>query len=72
MTTAVRDDVHFADFGKEMWDFLTGRHASISYRFRDMEVQVPRSTGTDSPRAIWVLNGALEITTSDGDDAARR
>lgn len=28
-------------------------------------VEVPRSTGPDSERAIWKLNGALRITTSD-------
>ncbi|BCJ75794.1 hypothetical protein CS0771_53380 [Catellatospora sp. IY07-71] len=72
MTTTVRDDVQFADFGKEMWDFLTGRHASISYRFHGMEVQVPRRTGADSPRATWVLNGTLEITTTDGGNGAAR
>ncbi|WP_155368164.1 hypothetical protein [Catellatospora vulcania] len=72
MTTAVRDDLQFADFGKEMWDFLTGRNASISYHFRDMEIHVPRSTGADSPRATWVLNGTLDVTTSDGGNGARR
>ncbi|MFC7245541.1 hypothetical protein ACFQO7_23955 [Catellatospora aurea] len=72
MTATVHDDVQIADFGKEMWDFLTRRHAAISYNFRDMEVHVPRRTGPDSPRATWVLNGTLEISTSDHDDAARR
>jgi len=26
---------------------------------------VPRDTGNDAPRATWVLNGNLRITTSD-------
>jgi len=55
----------FADIGKEMWSFLTGRHAAINYQFVDMSVEVPRSTGADSPRATWKLNGTLRITTEE-------
>ena len=58
----------FADIGKEMWSFLTGRKAGINYEFVDLQVGVPRSTGDDSPRAIWQLNGTLRVTTSE--DAA--
>lgn len=53
----------FADLGKEMWAYLTGRGAAINYEFVDMIVEVPRETGSDSPRAIWKLNGTLRITT---------
>jgi hypothetical protein len=55
----------FADFGKEMWNYLTGRGAAIDYQFVDMNVEVPRSTGADAPRATWKLNGTLRITTSE-------
>ena len=41
----------FADFGKEMWAYLTGRGAAIDYEFVDMSVEVPRETGPNSPRA---------------------
>ena len=71
--TGSRDasDVHgqgtsFADLGKEMWAYLTGKGAAINYEFVDMSVEVPRETGTDSPRATWKLNGTLRITTSEG------
>lgn len=53
----------FADLGKEMWAYLTGRGAAINYEFVDMIVEVPRETGPDAPRAIWKLNGTLRITT---------
>lgn len=55
----------FADIGKEMWSFLTGRSAAINYQFVDLQIQVPRSTGADSPRATWQLNGTLRITTEE-------
>jgi hypothetical protein len=63
------DQTSIADFGKEMWSYLTGKGAAINYQFVDMEVEVPRDTGPDSPRAVWRLNGTLRITTSDNDAA---
>ena len=56
----------FADLGKEMWSYLTGKGAAINYEFVDMTVEVPREIGPDSPRAIWKLNGTLRITTAEG------
>ncbi len=56
----------FADLGKEMWAYLTGKGAAINYQFVDMTVEVPRETGSESPRATWKLNGTLRITTSEG------
>ena len=29
------------------------------------EVEVPRETGSDAPRATWKLNGTLRITTAE-------
>lgn len=56
----------FADLGKEMWSYLTGKGAAINYEFVDMIVEVPRETGANAPRATWRLNGTLRITTSEG------
>jgi len=55
----------FADLGKEMWSYLTGKGAAINYEFVDMTVEVPRETGADAPRATWRLNGTLRITTAE-------
>ena len=55
----------FADLGKEMWTYLTGKGAAINYEFVDMTVEVPRETGPDAPRATWRLNGTLRITTTE-------
>ena len=55
----------FADLGKEMWSYLTGKGAAINYEFVDMIVEVPRETGDQAPRATWRLNGTLRITTAE-------
>ena len=55
----------FADLGKEMWSYLTGKGAAINYEFVDMFVEVPRDTGHQAPRAVWRLNGTLRITTTE-------
>jgi hypothetical protein len=55
----------FADLGKEMWTYLTGKGAAINYEFVDMIVEVPRETGPEAPRATWRLNGTLRITTTE-------
>lgn len=58
---------NIADFGREMWSFLTGKGAVIDYTFVDMTVEVPRETGPQSPRATWKVDGTLRITTTDRD-----
>ncbi len=60
------ESTSFADLGKEMWAYLTGKGAAINYEFVDMTVEVPRETGTQAPRATWKLNGSLRITTAEG------
>lgn len=57
----------FADLGREMWSYLTGKQATIDYEFVDMIVEVPRDTGPDAPRATWKLNGTLRVRTADAD-----
>ena len=54
-----------SDLGKELWSYLTGNEAAIDYTFVDMTVEVPRTTGPQSERATWKLNGTLRITTAD-------
>ncbi len=57
--------VDWSELGQKMWSFLTGREAAINYRFIDMSVEVPRDTGAQAPRAVWKLDGVLQITTTD-------
>lgn len=60
-----KQQVDWSDLGREMWTFLTGRHAAVNYRFMDMTVEVPRDTGADSPRAVWKIDGTLQISADD-------
>ena len=55
----------WTDLAKEMWSYLTGQGAAINYNFVDLAVEVPRDTGANAPRATWMLNGTLRITTED-------
>jgi hypothetical protein len=56
------------EFGHELWSFLTGKEAVIEYTFTDMTVEVPQTTGANSPRAMWKLNGTLRVRTADRDN----
>lgn len=55
----------WSDLGREMWSYLTGRQATVSYAFDDMIIEVPRDIGPDAPRATWRINGTIRVTTSD-------
>lgn len=67
MTSSKIDDgiIEWADLGREMWSFLTGRKAEINYRFSDMTVEIPRDTGPEAPRAVWKVDGTVQVSTSD-------
>ncbi|AXT84936.1 hypothetical protein C6I20_06865 [Aeromicrobium sp. A1-2] len=65
MRPTIQPVTDWSDLGREVWDYLTGKGAAVSYEFIDMAVEVPRDTGADAPRAIWKLDGTLRITTSD-------
>ena len=64
-TAAAPNTTSMSDLGKDLWSFLTGNEAAIDYTFVDMSVEVPRTTGPESARATWKLNGTLRITTTD-------
>ncbi|MEO7235862.1 MAG: hypothetical protein ABIW80_10885 [Lapillicoccus sp.] len=68
MSSDTASSTSFSDLGRDMWSYLTGKEATIDYTFVDMTVEVPRSTGPDSARATWKLNGTLRITTKDKDN----
>ena len=64
-TALEKEKVSFVDLGMALYERLTGRGAAINYEFENMEVEVPRDTGPDAPRALWKLNGKLRITTDE-------
>ncbi len=53
------------DLAEGLYERLTGRGTTISYEFVDMVVEVPRSTGPESPRATWRLHGTVNISTTE-------
>ncbi len=67
MTNAQQKPTDITEFGRELWDYLTGKGAVIEYTFEQMQIEVPRTTGPDSPRATWKVDGTLRIRTSDRD-----
>jgi hypothetical protein len=70
MTTAAdKGTTDITDIGKEIWSYLTGKGATVEYHFDNMHVEVPKTTGPDSPRATWKLDGTLRIKTTDRDNA---
>ncbi len=65
-TTSAQGNVtDIADFGKQMWAYLTGSEAVIDYTFVEMKVGVPKTTGPGAEVATWTLDGTLRITTAD-------
>jgi hypothetical protein len=50
---------------ESLYSFLTGRGASIEYRFDDMIIGIPSSARPDAPQAMWRLNGGLTIRTTE-------
>ena len=67
--TSASGPTDIREFGQELWAYLTGRGATIEYELRDMTVEVPKTTGPDSPRATWKMNGTVRIRTSDRENA---
>jgi hypothetical protein len=69
MTTAASNDTtDITDIARDMWSYLTGKGATVEYSFDNMLVEVPKTTGPDSPRAVWKLDGTLRIKTTDRDN----
>lgn len=61
------DTRNWPDLAIGLFERLTGRGAEISYDFENLEVQVPSKTGSDAEHARWLINGIVNIKTSDGE-----
>ena len=53
------------ELAEGLYGFLTGRGASIEYRFDDMQIGVPSAARPDAPQAVWRVSGGLTIRTSE-------
>jgi len=48
-----------------LYERLTGRGATITYDFDDLQVDVPSKVGEDAKHAEWHVDGTLSITTTE-------
>lgn len=62
-TDEITETTSWPELGIALYDRLTGRNASIEYRFDEMQVAVPSGTGEDAEHAHWEVDGTVEITT---------
>ena len=54
----------WAELITEVVDKITGKDVSISYRFDNLEINVPKATGPNGQElgsAKWNINGKVEI-----------
>jgi hypothetical protein len=59
-----KDTQTWPDLAIGLYDKLTGRNATITYDFENLEVDVP--SGVNSKEAAtWKLNGKLNISTAE-------
>jgi hypothetical protein len=57
-------DTQWPDLLGQLFDRLTGKEAVITYSFRSLEVEIPRTAGLGGQSlgsAKWVINGDLVI-----------
>ena len=59
-----KETQNWPDLAAGLYDKLTGRNATITYDFQQMEVDVPSATNSDQS-AHWKLNGKISVTTSE-------
>ena len=50
-----------------LYDQLTERNAEIAYEFDNFQVGIPRSTDANAEHALWKVNGAIRVTTRNGE-----
>jgi hypothetical protein len=54
----------WAELLGQLFDRLTGKGALVSYKFRNLEIDIPRAAGPQGQTlgsAKWVINGELVI-----------
>jgi hypothetical protein len=54
----------WAELLGQLFDRLTGKGAVVSYKFRNLEIDIPRAAGPQGQTlgsAKWVINGELII-----------
>ena len=57
--------ITWPNIAEGLYDFLTGRKATIEYHFEDLEIYVPSHSKDNEPGAKWKLNGKISLRTSE-------
>jgi hypothetical protein len=63
--TNIEETTTWPDLAIGLYERLTGRGATITYEFEDMEVDVPSKAGEDADHAHWRVDGTLRIQTEE-------
>ena len=53
------------ELAEGLYEYLNRRNTTIHYDFKDLDVFVPQTTGEDSDRAKWTVNGIVSLSTSE-------
>lgn len=62
---------NWPDLAIGLYERLTGNGAKITYKFDEMHVQIPSGTGATAEHAEWILNGAIQISTTRENDSPK-
>jgi hypothetical protein len=63
--TSIDETKTWPELAIGLYEQLTGRGATITYQFEDMEVAVPSKVGEDADHAHWRVDGTVHITTEE-------
>jgi len=64
-TAEIDETTTWPELAIGLYERLTGRGATITYEFEDMEVDVPSTTGEDVEHARWRVDGTVHVTTDE-------
>ncbi|MBK67602.1 MAG: hypothetical protein CMP22_05685 [Rickettsiales bacterium] len=53
------------DMAEGLYDFLNRRKTTINYKFTDMTILVPQSTGANPEKAEWNISGTISVSTQE-------
>ena len=51
------------ELAEGLYDFLNRRNTTINYGFQNLDVFVPQTTGENSDRAKWTVDGTISLST---------
>ena len=58
------------ELAEGLYDFLNRRNTTINYGFQNLDVFVPQTTGENSERAKWTIDGTISLSTFENTEIA--